>query len=120
MQNEHSRLVKSLKKSSTEIMEEMTPIKADLLHMVLGLAGEVGELVDAVKKAVFYNKCLDVDNTIEELGDIEFYLEGFRQTVYLQRESIIQHNIDKLNKRYSSGSFSNQQAEKRADKGEQQ
>ena len=47
--------------------------------MVVGVSGEAGELLDAVKKAVIYRKPLDLENVIEELGDLEFYMEGLRQ-----------------------------------------
>lgn len=113
---EHEELVSNLKKESTEIMFELTSSGVDLIHMVMGVSGEAGELLDAIKKHTMYNKPLDLDNVIEELGDIEFYLEGIRQVLILNRDDILKANINKLSKRYSSGSFSNQQAQNRADK----
>lgn len=48
------------------------------MHAAVGLAGEAGELLDAVKKTWVYGKRLDRDNAIEELGDLEFYAEALR------------------------------------------
>ena len=115
---EHTRLVENLKKAPEDIGFSVK--QKDIIHMILGLSGEVGELTDAVKKHVIYEKELDIENIIEELGDIEFYLEGLRSalqgTISLNRETILRENIRKLEKRYSSGTYSDSQAKERKDK----
>jgi NTP pyrophosphatase (non-canonical NTP hydrolase) len=113
---EHSTLVSDLKKSSKEIINELKPEQADALHMAVGIAGEAGELLDAIKKWAIYQKPLDLENVIEELGDLEFYMEGLRQSLNLTRIETLMENIAKLQKRYSKGQYSNDQANKRADK----
>jgi MazG nucleotide pyrophosphohydrolase domain len=142
---------------------DLTAERADLLHMVMGLAGEVGEILDVCKKFAIYNKPLDFAHLREELGDLLFYREGLRQNPLLQPHhtiqrvpewrslvqfqvrsveqlhlldavigdliellsnlapnmtmvDIIQHNIAKLQIRYSEGKYSNEQAQTRADK----
>lgn len=109
-------MVTNLAKSGDIIAEEITGEKAHLLHMAVGIAGEAGELLDAIKKHVVYGKELDVDNVIEELGDLEFYMEGLRQGAGITREQVIEHNIKKLSKRYADGGYSDEQANDRADK----
>lgn len=113
-----SMMVKDLQKPGEDIIHEVSAHKAELIHMAVGISGEAGELLDAVKKHGFYDKELDILNVVEELGDLEFYLEGIRQVLKLDREEILRYNIDKLSKRYSSGKFSNEQAHARADKNE--
>lgn len=113
---EHSTLVSDLKKSSKEIINELKPEQADALHMAVGIAGEAGELLDAIKKWSIYQKPLDLENVIEELGDLEFYMEGLRQSLNLTRIETLMENIAKLKKRYSNGQYSNDQANERADK----
>lgn len=113
---DHESLVTNLKKNPIQILSELNPESADLIHMVMGVVGEGGELLDAIKKHTMYNKPLDLDNVVEELGDIEFYLEGIRQVLNLDRDDILNANINKLTKRYSSGTFTNEQAQQRADK----
>jgi NTP pyrophosphatase (non-canonical NTP hydrolase) len=112
----HSELVAALVKPGADIMASMTPGTADMLHMAVGVAGEAGELLDAVKKAAIYNKKIDRENVIEELGDLEFYMEGLRQRLAISREETLAHNIAKLSVRYASGSYSDRQAQDRADK----
>lgn len=111
----HPQLVELLVKSPYVIQSSLTVQDVSLIHMVLGVCGEAGELLDAVKKQVIYRKELDRENIIEELGDLEFYLEGMRQSLNLTREEILAANIAKLQKRYADG-YSDKAAHERADK----
>ena len=72
----------------------------DLLHAAMGIAGESGELVDAVKKSVFYCKELDVANMREEIGDLMWYIALACRTLNFNMEDILQENISKLRLRY--------------------
>ena len=72
----------------------------DLMHATLGIAGESGEIVDAVKKHVIYNKPLDIANMREEIGDIMWYIALACRTLDFDMEEILQENIEKLAKRY--------------------
>jgi len=111
----HNKLVSRLKKPGDKILPSLDAKKCDLLHMAIGVCTEAGELLDAVKKHVMYEKELDESNVIEELGDLEFYMEGIRQTLDLSRNDILEDNFNKLSHRYGS-SYSNTAAIKRADK----
>lgn len=44
-----------------------------LLHSLIGIQTESGELLDAIKKYIFYGKTLDLINISEELGDLSWY-----------------------------------------------
>jgi len=112
----HSELVSALAKPGQDILNELTPEDAHLWHMSSCVCGEAGELFDAIKKKAIYNKPIDRVNVVEELGDLEFYLEGLRQGLGITRQETIDQNIAKLTKRYESGKFSNQQAQERKDK----
>lgn len=112
----HSEMVAVLVKPGEDIISSLTPEKADLWHMATGVAGEAGELLDAVKKHVIYNKPIDIENVIEELGDLEFYMEGVRQNLGITREQTIEQNIAKLSVRYHGLTYSDQKAQDRADK----
>lgn len=113
---DHPKMVARLLKTGEEILSEMTPHKAHLDHMALGITGEAGEIADVIKKYTKYNKPLDHGHLIEELGDAEFFLEGIRIAIGVSREEILMANIYKLEKRYHKGTFSNDQAQERADK----
>lgn len=111
----HSKMVANLCKSGRDIMEAMTPLKAHLDHMAIGVCGEAGELADAIKKHTVYGKPLDILNVKEELGDLEFYMEGVRSALCLTREECLHANIDKLSIRYGK-QYSDKAAADRADK----
>jgi len=46
----------------------------NLLHMVMGIITEMGELIDAFKKNLAYKKELDLVNIQEEISDATWYL----------------------------------------------
>ena len=102
--------------SSADFLKNLTPEQANLCHMSTGIGGEAGEVEDVIKKHVIYQKPLDVENVKEELGDLLFYMSNLMQSVGLSFEEVLQHNVDKLSVRYSSGKYSNAQAQERADK----
>lgn len=113
---DHSEMVRLLAKPGQQMLDEMDAGDAHLLHMAIGICGEAGELADAIKKAVIYRKSLDLENVVEELGDLEFYMEGVRQAIWVSREACLAANVKKLEKRYQQPKFSNQAAQDRADK----
>lgn len=112
----YGEMVKALAKPGHDIAENITGGEAHLIHMAVGVCGEAGELLDAIKKHVIYKKPLDLANVVEELGDLEFYLEGLRSALEINRLEVFKVNMEKLSKRYESGRYSNEQAQVRADK----
>lgn len=99
----------------TNLVKARGSLGSDAEHMVIGIAGEVGEVADCIKKFTIYNKPLDRNNLIEELGDIEFYLAGIRQLFNISRTQTLRSNIEKLKIRYADG-YSDKAAQDRADK----
>lgn len=87
----------------------------DLLHWSLGLSGEVGELVDTIKKHIFYGQPFDMANAQEELGDIFFYLVAMCQTLGLTADYVMANNKYKLDLRYPEG-YNDEAAKSRFDK----
>lgn len=112
----HPELVRNLFKPGEDILASLDPLKCEILHAALAIPGEAGELVDAIKKFVVYLKPLDRANVVEELGDLEFFLEALRVRLDITREETIEANIAKLEKRYHGGSYSDRHAQQRADK----
>jgi len=122
VESQHAAMVKALIKDPQEVANTLTLNKIALLHTALGLAGEVGEIVDCIKKHVFYNQPLkrvfaDGDGSIEEEGgDLEFYLEDLRMRTGVFRDSMLTGNLGKLAKRYENYIYSDNAAQVRADK----
>ena len=114
--NEFTYMVAALVKKGSIIKEELTEEQTHLLHMAVGVSGEAGELLDAIKRYAIYQKPLDMANVIEELGDLEFYMEGLRTALGITRNQCLEANIIKLSKRYPDAVYTNRAAQARADK----
>lgn len=72
-----------------------------LMHVVIGLSGEVGEIATAVQRAVYYKKGeIDAINLKEEIGDIMWYVALMCNTMGFSLEDVMQSNIRKLQARY--------------------
>lgn len=112
----HEDLVRDLVKSGIDIKAQLTAHDCHVIHMAMGIAGEAGEILDYIKKVVMYRKELDYDHLVEELGDLEFYLEGLRQSCGMTREEVLEANIAKLTKRYNGTTYSDNAAIARVDK----
>ncbi len=82
---------------------DLTPDQFMLIWCALGLAGESGELVDYLKKGIMHKHGLDTTKVKDELGDILWYICGIATTIGIPLQDIMEHNIDKLKKRYPDG-----------------
>ena len=112
----YEQFVQSIVKPGHDILVQLTPLQASILHMAVGVSGEAGELLDAVKKHAVYQKQLDFDNVREEAGDILFYLTGLLNELGLTLNECIEANVEKLSKRYPEKRYTNEAAIARADK----
>ena len=74
-----------------------------ILNGVLGLAGEAGECADLVKKALFQGHQLDRDHLIDEASDVAWYLAELATGLGVSLSEILNHNIEKLKRRYPDG-----------------
>lgn len=95
--------------------KDMGSTRENLIHAALGLASDSGEFVDAVKKHCIYGKELDVENCIEELGDILWFVSLACDTLGVSMEDVMTANIYKLSQRYPN-KYTDQAAIARADK----
>ena len=84
----HPVMVKALAKDGAEIVKTLSPETADLWHAATGVATETAEILEAVS-VVTKTTPLDRENMIEELGDMEFYIEQARQNVGLSRDDTL-------------------------------
>jgi NTP pyrophosphatase (non-canonical NTP hydrolase) len=88
----------------------------DLMHAAVGISGEAGELLDAIKKHWVYNKPLDYENIKEELGDLLFYITAMMLLTRVDLQGVLDANIQKLQKRYPGMNYSDAAAQARVDK----
>ena len=112
----HAEMVAILPKNPTDILAALTPEAVARIHMALGVAGEAGEVVDLVKKTHITGHPWDRTKFVEELGDLEFYLEGLRQALGITRAETLDANVAKLSRRYPGLMYSDAASIARVDK----
>lgn len=69
----------------------------------LGLAGEVGECVEIVKKAIFHDTPFDPERLKLELGDVLWYLTALCHVSQMTLGDVMEANVAKLRARYPFG-----------------
>lgn len=74
-----------------------------LVKDALGLAGEVGEVVELIKKHRFHGLPLDVERVKSELGDVLWYLADLASECGLPLCDVAHANVQKLSTRYPHG-----------------
>lgn len=99
------------------ILARMSWRNMRLLHAMMGINTENGELQDQFKKYVFYGKELDEVNLIEEVGDLMWYVALLCSELGVGLEEVFDKNIAKLKLRYK-GKFSETKAMERDLEGE--
>ena len=75
--------------------------RLDLLHASIGICTEAGEILDALKKNIYYGRALDVVNISEEVGDVMWYIAKLCRDLDLDFDKILDQNIAKLKIRYA-------------------
>lgn len=73
------------------------------INCALGVAGEAGEVADAIKKYQFQGHDLDKHALALELGDLLWYVAVTADVLDYSLSTIAQMNDEKLRKRYPEG-----------------
>lgn len=75
----------------------------ELVNYLFGLVGEVGELVNCLKKHLYHGHDFNFFEVQTEAGDILWYLSAILSTLNLNFEDVAVQNVIKLQKRYPNG-----------------
>lgn len=100
----------------SNLAKGMATVAEEAHHYTTGMSGEAGEALDITKKSWIYEKPLDIEHLLEELGDMRWYYQGMLNLLGVTDEDVQAANTVKLMKRYPDGVYSNQAAIDRADK----
>lgn len=94
------------KKALTTVISSDNEFR-DLLHWVLGINGEAGEIAEKVKKIIRDKDGKvsqeDKEEMAKEVGDVLWYLAVFSHHLGVPFETIAQQNLDKLQSRKARG-----------------
>lgn len=74
-----------------------------LQYMALGLGGEVGEVLNEIKKMERDDNNILTESRkgkiIEEMGDVMWYFQGLCSRLQITIPDVLQNNMDKINKK---------------------
>jgi len=90
-------------KASEATMNRDLPWKEEIANACMGLAGEVGEILEPIKKWLWHGKPLQLDETRDELGDLLFYVAWLCSALDIDMGAAASHNVEKLAQRYPEG-----------------
>ena len=93
----------------------LMPELSQILVAGMKLSSESGELNDALVKHICYNQPLDIENIIEECGDLLWYIALILDHCNIDMEVCMAENIEKLKIRYPE-KFTEKDAVERKDK----
>ena len=83
----------------------------DLLHAVLGIATEAGELLEAIEPLLQEDEAIvDTVNIDEEMGDLYYYMMRMHDALDSYPAGTMDRNLAKLLERYDSGEFNTEDA----------
>lgn len=75
----------------------------DRLIWCLGLAGEVGETLDLLKKHLGHGQPLDFEKLKKEFGDVRWYGAALEDSFGFKSSEVAEANVTKLRARYPDG-----------------
>lgn len=97
------------KQALTTVLSSNDELK-DIMHWVLGITGESGEIAEKVKKIIRdKDGVFSPEDKIEiakEIGDVLWYLAVLAEQLGVTFESVAQNNLEKLQSRQQRGKLS--------------
>lgn len=112
-------LVRDANKKDTELHEHLSQEQKDILHAVIGIATEAGELIEALidgfsklQKGVAATDAFDHVNLREEVGDVLWYVQLLLNSIGSTIPEAMTINDRKLETRYGPA-FSESKANER-------
>lgn len=67
----------------------------------LGIIGEVGEVIDCIKKSLRDETPIDFEHLKEELGDVLWYICNIATDYHIDMQDVINTNVSKIKRRYN-------------------
>lgn len=100
--------IKNIKRVNCDKVHLPSPA---FMHAVIGIADEAGELMEILKRAMYYGDAIDDDHVIEEHGDLMFYIIRDCMRIAEKRgvntqcifQAVLDRNDAKLKARYPDG-----------------
>jgi NTP pyrophosphatase (non-canonical NTP hydrolase) len=89
----------------TQVTDKSCTVSPDLIHGIIGVLTEAGELAQALLKSLEDGAPIDLVNVGEECGDVLWYIELLAKATGVSRTQMEVANIKKLGQRYPNDEF---------------
>ena len=80
-------------------------LNGGFFYTALALAGEVGELLNKIKKIARDNIQIPREEIMSELGDILWYLSETARNFDISLEEVVEYNLKKIRSRKERGTL---------------
>ena len=104
---------KEYQKRSYTAIQPHTDHKDEVLNWGVGLAEEVGEVMNHIKHAYWGNEPIDKVEMAKELGDVLWYTAALATSLGINLATAATLNVEKLEHRFGGGDFSESQSKAR-------
>jgi len=81
-------------------------LEGGVYYTAIGLAGEVGELLNKIKKIARDKAQISKEDITSELGDVLWYLSQLATEMGIDMEEVAKYNLEKLKNRKERGTIS--------------
>ncbi|WP_085523872.1 nucleoside triphosphate pyrophosphohydrolase family protein [Tuberibacillus sp. Marseille-P3662] len=99
--------INDYQKATERTAGKFDDLQTELVAWAMGIGGESGEVVDAIKKIAFHGHYIGSDEArlkiVYELGDLLFYITRMADALGYDLDEVTDLNIKKLEKRYPNG-----------------
>lgn len=90
--------------------------REEILHWVIGLTEEAGEVASLVKHKYFHNEDIFNIKIAEELGDVLWYISAMCTVLDISLADVARINLAKLRVRFADGMYSDEMVQCRHSK----
>jgi NTP pyrophosphatase (non-canonical NTP hydrolase) len=87
----------------TRTMNKELEFGEALSNYAMGLGGEVGEVIEPLKKFLYHGHTLDKQKVADELSDLTWYICALANTLEINLAEALERNVEKLRARYPEG-----------------
>lgn len=104
---------KDYQKRSYTSIQPHTDHKDEVLNWVVGLAEEVGEIMNHIKHTYWGNEPINKVEMAKEIGDVLWYTAALSTSLGINLSTTATLNVEKLEHRFGSGNFSESESQAR-------
>lgn len=109
-------MLEQFQREAATTFKEHVPLnayQARLLNWGIGLGGESGEVLELLKHHIYAEEDINRMELAKELGDVLWYVSAIAETTGLHMVDIAELNLAKLQHRYYTGAYTDEEAQSR-------